>query len=85
MLESEVARLQSSLEQNEAIKQQLQYQIELERNTDRQKEAEWVEDRKKMEGKWREREKGFENQQINLQGYSKGIMCALCVTRVART
>ena len=52
-----MARLQSSLERNEAVKQQLQYQLELEQSVDRQKEAGWLADRQTREAEERGRER----------------------------
>ena len=60
-LETEVAHLQSSLEQTEATKQQLQYQLEVERNADRQKEAEWVAERQRRQEGERERAREMES------------------------
>ena len=66
-LESEVARLQSSLEQNEAVRQQLQYQLELGQNTYRQKEAGWLAERQRQESEASGKEREMKSLQHNLQ------------------
>ena len=67
-LEMEGACLRSSLERNEATKQQLQYHLEVEQNAGRQREAEWSADRQRREEESRERERETEKQQQIWQG-----------------
>lgn len=61
-LESEVARLQSTLERNEVSKQELQYQLEVEQHGHREKQKEH-----------KEREKNMENQQKLWEGEHNSI------------